>query len=341
MRTSIAAVSIASVMVALPAKAQEVRLRLHHFLPAAATIQSEFIEPWARRVEAESDNRIKIDIFPFMQLGGKPRSLIDQLRQGTVDIVGTRPGFTPDRFPKTEVFELPFLSATSEPTSKAFWEFYETNLIDEYRDFKVLATWVHGPSYLHVKGKGVRKIDEIKGLKLSFPTGFANRLIQRLGAIPVGLPPDAVPAALSKGILDGAVLPWEATMPGRIPEIANTHTIFSGGRGFATATFILAMNQSKFAALPDDLKAVIDKNSGIIVSAAAGSVMDAGGARARKAAVDRKNDIVTLDAAETERWQLVARIVEDNWVSEMTKKGFDAKVLIQQARDLVAKHSSR
>ena len=341
MRISIAAVMIASSLTAFPAKAQEVRLKLHHYLPAATTIQTEFIEPWARRVEAESDNRIKIDIFPYMQLGGKPPTLIDQVRRGTVDIVGTRPGFTPDRFPKTEVFELPFLSSSGEPTSKAFWELYENNLADEYREYKVLATWVNGPSYLHVKGKGVRKIDEIKGMKLSFPTGFANLLIQRLGAIPVGLAPDAVPAALSKGVIDGAVLPWEATTSGRIPEIATTHTEFSGGRAFVTSTHILAMNRSKFAALPEDLKAVINKNSGIIVSAAAGRVMDEGDAGARKVAVDRKNQIVVLDSAETERWQLVARILESNWVTEMTKKGHDAKALLQQARDLVAKHSSR
>lgn len=338
---SIAAALIASVLAAAPVNGQEFSLRLHHFMPGAATVATDFIEPWAQRIQAESGKRIKIDIHPAMQLGGKPTALIEQLREGVVDIVATRPGFTPDLFPKTEVFELPFLSVTGEPTSKALWEFYENYLTDEYRDYKVLATWVNGPAFLHMKGEGVRKIDEMKGLRLSWPTRLANRLMVRMGAIPVGLPQEAVPAALSRGVIDGAILPWAATASGRISEIVNAHTEFSGARSFSSSTFILAMNKSRYEGLPDDLKAVIDKNSGIIVSAEAGRATDAADGSARRIAVDRKNEIVILNEAETERWQLVAKVLEANWIAEMTEKGFDAKTLVQLARDLIAKHGSR
>ena len=87
-----------------PVSAQEVTLKLHQFLPAQATVPSQFLEPWARKVEKDSGGRIKIDLFPSMQLGGKPPALIDQARDGVVDLVWTLPGYTPGRFPKTEAF---------------------------------------------------------------------------------------------------------------------------------------------------------------------------------------------------------------------------------------------
>lgn len=341
MRTLIALALIVSALIAAPVRAQDVRLRLHHFLPPTAAIHTGFLEPWVQRIQEDSGDRLRVEIVPLMQLGGKPPDLINQLRDGVVDIVATRPGFSPERFPKTEVFELPFVSAAGEPTSKAFWELYETSLADEYRDYKVLATWVDGPTSLHLKGKTVRKIDEVRGLKLSFPNRFTNQFVLRLGAIPVGLPPASVPAALAQGVIDGAILPWNAVLSDGIVDAAGAHTEFSMDRAISTSTFVLAMNKGKYESLPDDLQAVIDKNSGIIISAAAGASVDAGGAQARKAALEKSNEIISLDSAETERWQLVARILEASWIAEMTEKGTDARALVQQARDLVAKHTSR
>ena len=40
------------------ASAQEVTLKVAHFLPAAAPAHALFMEPWARKVEADSGGRI-------------------------------------------------------------------------------------------------------------------------------------------------------------------------------------------------------------------------------------------------------------------------------------------
>lgn len=324
-----------------PASAQEVTLKLHQFLPAQATVPSQFLEPWARKVEKDSGGRIKIDLFPSMQLGGKPPALIDQARDGVVDLVWTLPGYTPGRFPKTEAFELPFMPTNGEETSKAFWEYYEKHLKDEYREFKIIATWVHGPGLLHVKGEGVRKLEDMKGLKLRGPTRVINQLLSTLGAVPIGMPVPAVPEALSKGVIDGTVIPWEVTKTLRVPELVKTHTQFSGDRALYTATFVLAMNRARYEGLPDDLKAVIDANSGLEVSGEAGRVMDEGDGPARQVAIDRNNDIITLNEQETERWRKAAKAVEEAWIAEMTAKGIDAKSLVQDAKDLVAKYSAK
>lgn len=340
MKTIHAAIaSLVALIAVTSASAQEVKLKMHHFLPAPATVPSKFLVPWAEKVEADSGGRIKIDVFPSMQLGGKPPALIDQAREGVVDLVWTLPGYTPGRFPKTEVFELPFMPTNGEQTSKALWEYFEKHLVDEYSDYKIVAAWVHGPGLLHVKGDGVGKLEDMKGLKLRGPTRVINQLLSTLGAVPIGMPVPAVPEALSKGVIDGTVIPWEVTKTLRVAELVNTHTQFSGDRALYTATFVLAMNRARYDSLPDDLKAVIDANSGLAVSGEAGRVMDAGDPPARQVAIDRKNKIVTLDDAETARWREAAKSVENDWIAEMTAKGLAAAELVADAKALVSKYA--
>ncbi len=104
--------ALAAPAVARPALAQaQVTLKLHHFLPPVSNPHQKFLKPWAEKVEAESGGKLKIEIFPSMQLGGTPPQLYDQARDGVVDIVWTLPGNTPGRFPSTEVFELPFTAS--------------------------------------------------------------------------------------------------------------------------------------------------------------------------------------------------------------------------------------
>jgi len=56
------------------AQAQEFRLKLHHFLSPLSHGHANMLVPWAKTIEEQSQGRIKIDIFPAMQLGGRPPS---------------------------------------------------------------------------------------------------------------------------------------------------------------------------------------------------------------------------------------------------------------------------
>lgn len=322
-----------------PALAQEVTLRVHHFLPAPAPVPKNFITPWAEKVMADSGGRIKVEVYPAMQLGGTPPSLFDQAKDGVVDIVWTLPGYTPGRFPGTEAFELPFMAAKAEPTSQAFWDFYEKYLTDEFKDVKPIAVHVHGPGLLHVKGEGVAKLEDMNGLKLRGPTRQTNALLGALGATPVGMPVPAMPEALSKGVIDGTVVPWEVTTPLKVAELVGSHTDFEGTRGLYTATFVFAMNKAKYDSLPDDLKKVIDANSGREMSKWVGRVMDEGDLPGIKAAEKAGNTIRKLPEAEVDRWKAAAEPVVEAWIAEVSAKGYDGKAMVEDAKAMIAKYA--
>jgi TRAP-type C4-dicarboxylate transport system substrate-binding protein len=321
------------------ADAQQVTLRLHQFLPAQAPIPKNFLAPWAKKVEADSKGRIKIELYPSLQLGGTPGQLYDQVKDGVIDLTWVPPGYTPGRFPKSETFELPFIASNGEKNSPAGWEFYEKHLKDEFKDVKIISVNTHGPGWIHAKGNGVRKLEDMKGLKLRGPSRIVNKLLETLGATPVGMPVTAMADALSKGVIDGTVVPWEVTTPLRIAELVNTHTGFSGNRSLYITFFIFAMNKAKYDSLPADLKKVIDDNSGAETSRLAGKAMDDGDAAGLAAAKRRGNTIITLDAAEVARWRKAAEPVIDGWAAEMKAKNIDAQALIRDARAAIAKYA--
>ena len=131
--------ALAALAMSTTAFAQEVTLRIHQMLPAQATIPAKAIEPWAAKVQEESGGRIKVELYPAMQLGGQPPELYDQAKDGVVDLIWTVLGYTPGRFPKSEVFELPFLITNGEDSSAAFYNYVMENSADEFAGVKVIA----------------------------------------------------------------------------------------------------------------------------------------------------------------------------------------------------------
>jgi len=128
-------------LLATGAVAQEVTLKLHQFLPAQANVPKLILDVWANNIEKDSGGRIKVDRFPSMQLGGAPPELMDQAIDGVADVIWTVVGYTPGRFPSTEVFELPFMVSDARAASYAYWKMFESHMKDaEFKDVHVLGT---------------------------------------------------------------------------------------------------------------------------------------------------------------------------------------------------------
>ncbi len=317
---------------------QTVTLRLHQFLPPSATIPARAIAPWAKKIEAESGGRIKVQLFHSMSMGGTPPQLFDQARNGVVDLTWTVLGYTPGRFNKSEVFELPFMSGQAEPASRAFHEYVEKFAADEFKDVKLLAAHTHGPGLFHTK-EPVTGLESLRGMKVRGGSRVISNMLAKLGATPVGMPVPAVTDALTKGTIAGTTIPWEVTPSLKIAELVKNHTTFAGPTGLFTQTFALVMNRASYDKLPADLKAVIDKNAGVETAAFFGRAMDDGDKAGLEVAKKAGNNIVTLDAAETQRWQTAAKAVEADWVKEVQGKNIDGAKLVSEARALIAKHS--
>jgi len=326
------AAAVVAALASTGAPAQEVTLKLHQFLPAQANVPALILDVWADTVEEASEGRIEIDRFPSMQLGGAPPDLMDQAIDGIADIVWTVVGYTPGRYPSTEVFELPFMVDDARAASCAYWNMFESHMADtEFAAVKILGTWVHGPGVLHTS-EPVETPADLQGMKIRGGSRLVNELLELSGATPVGMPVPAISESLSKGVIDGATIPWEVTTALKVPELVDFHTEFEGPALY-TLTFVLAMNTDAYDGLPDDLKAVVDDNSGLNLSIFAGGTMADADGPAREFAVENGNEILTV--TDTSEWETLVRPIYDTWVAGVAEEDIDGQALIDEAQALM------
>jgi TRAP-type transport system periplasmic protein len=198
---------------------------------------------------------------------------------------------------------------------------------------------VHDEGYIHTNVRQVKTLADFKGLKLRAPTRQTNKLLASLGASPVGMPVPAVPDAVSKGTIDGFLLPWEIMPALKLQEMVKFHTETDPSRpALYSAVFVFAMNQAKYDSLPADLKKVIDNNAGAQLSQQIGKVWDGSQAAGRKAAQERGNSFYTVPASELDNWVKASASLYDEWVSDMDKRGAPGRQMLTEARELLTKY---
>lgn len=335
--------SAATTLAAVPyiGRAQaSVTLKFSTFMAPQSNVWLSMHKAWMDKVEKDSGGRIKFEGYPAMQLGGTPVQLFDQTRDGVADVTWTLPGNNAGRFPRTEAFELPFTMSNAEAMSRAYWEYITTEARDEFREVQLLALHVHGPGVIHTADKQVKSVADLKGLKMRAPTRNVNRLLGHMGATPVGMPLPQIPDALSKGTINGCVIPWEVVPSVKVHELTKYHAEFNPlGGALYTTTFVMGMNKAKYDSLPPDLKRVIDANSGIDTSAWLGKTQSSNDPIGRKAAADRGNTIYTVDPTEAKTFRQAAEKVDDEWLEDMKKRNIDGVKALSKVRELIDKHT--
>ncbi|PID36501.1 MAG: C4-dicarboxylate ABC transporter [Rhodobacterales bacterium] len=318
------------------ALAQEVTLRFQHFVSPESANPKHFMQPWADKIEADSNGRLKIKLYPFMQLGGSAAEMYDQIADGIVDGGWVIPGYEPGRFPEAEALELPFMvTKSAEEASIAAWEYSQKYLMDDFQDVHVLAIHMHGPGLVHKTGPAIAEVEDFAGLKLRGPSRAATLLLEKLGAIPVGMPVPAFPESLALGVVDGGVITWEMSPSLKLDELTDSHTDVAGEKSLYNLYFIWAMNKDVYEGLDDELKAVIDANSGRMASAWAGRAHDTGDAEGKLVMEDAGNEIAELSAEETARIVALGDEVIAEWIEEMNGRGLDGAQMVKDARAAV------
>ena len=335
-----AAVGTALAGLSLGAAAQTINLKLHHFLGPKSPAHAQMLVPWSERVEKASGGRVKIEVFPSMALGGKPPQLINQARDGVVDLIWTVNGYTANLFPRSEVFELPFVHTNSATaTNLAMRAMYDQYLKPEYKGVHPLFLHVHAGQAIHMVDKEVRKPDDLKGMKMRIPTRTGAWIIEALGASPVGMPVPDLPQALSKKVVDGAFIPWEIIPPLKIQDVTDYQIEGPNRVRFGTTTFQVSMNQARWDSLPADLKKAFESQSGEAWVREVGQIWtkseDFGIGLATKAG----NKHIVLTDAELAAFREKLEPVVQRWVNEVKGQGIDGAALVKAARESIAKYS--
>ena len=335
--STLSAVAAPAVLRLARADAPQLTLKLHHSFSSVSSAHDKFLAPWARQVEAQSGGRIRIDLFPSMQLGGAPSQLFDQARDGIADIVWAMPSTTPGRFPKIEAWELPFVpSSRALVSSKAIDDYGRANLMDEFREVHPLSFSCSDRGVLHAN-RPVRILEDMKDLRLHVQTRFAGDAIRAMGAVGIPMPNAQLPLAITQHVVDGCIDPWDIMPALKLNDLLKTHTEFADA-SLSSTTFALVMNKASYDRLPRDLKDVIDANSGQSAAGAAGTMWDLQAKIVANSVAQRGDPITTLLPESVAHWRKATEPVINAWLKTVKDQKADGGKLLASAHALLIKY---
>jgi len=302
------------------AQAQTIELKLSHFVPPQHAFHKWAVE-WAKRIEDGSQGRLKITIYPNGQLVGPPNRQFDAARNGIVDIAFTLHGVTPGRYPMTELANLPFTwppeGALCSVMGKRMTELAPQYLAQEHTGLHILFMAMANPIVIYSKVP-IRKVDDFKGLKIRYASITNKNMLEALGATTLLIPPPEAQDALAKGIAQGATFPHEAGLAYDLAAVVK----YAIEPPLASATFAVVMNPAKYNSLPADLKALIDKESGVTGAVSFGKAWEAQEKLARETQITKKGlEIITLPDGEVAKIKQIGKAQTQDAVAALEKQG--------------------
>lgn len=323
-----------AILASIPAHAADYTLRFAHHFPAVSAPHKEIFQKWADKVEKESGGRIEVEIYPASTLA-KPPAQYDAVSRGIADITATIQGYTANRFPLTQIVELPGLAQNAAQGSCIIQGLYDEGLIDqEYKKTHPLFLFTHGAGHIHTTNKPIQVPSDLEGLRIRRPSAVVASMLEGLGAQPVGMPAPEAYQATQRGVIDGVSLPWEGQLVFRLNELTPYHTEVGG---LYALSFVVTMNKATYMRMPKDLQAVLDNNSGKVWSDIAASVFDKLDAKGRQQAVDNGDKIIVIDGGvENPDWKPVLDKATEAYLASLEKKGLPAREVYARAKSLAS-----
>ncbi|PVB62418.1 TRAP transporter substrate-binding protein [Labrenzia sp. 011] len=331
--------ALASVMAVFPlcgATAQDkIRIKLAHFLPTANGMHSDFMEPWARDLEACTDGQVEVTIYPGGTQLGNIAKLHDEVRAGIVDIAHGLHGIPGGRFERTRIIDLPFTAASADAATRTLWELYPDYLAGEYDGLKVLALHAHNPGQIHTTDKRVETIDDLKGLRLRFPSGAVKSMLEALGATPQGMPPGAVYENAQKGVIDGAAFTWDTMASFKLAEVMKHHL---DAKAYVVSFWFTA-NRKAYESWPQNVRDCVDQLSGDNLIPKFGDWWIAWDKAGLDAVAGDDHEIITLDDEQRAEWAAELEPMIDAYLADLEDKGIEnAREIHDKMKETAARY---
>lgn len=312
------------------ASAKPVELILGHSFPPIH-IHQHMIEPFAKEVEEKTEGRVKFTLHTGGSLVS-PANAYESVVNGVVDATWTLQGYTPGRFPLTEVIEMPYLFTSAEEATKVLWKLYEQNpaLQQEYADVKLLALWAHDTGHIYTSEKPVRTMEDLKGLRLRFPGPMQGQILEAYGATPVGMSAPEMYDSIDRGVLDGVAIGQSGVKSFRLEEVVK----YMAESHFYVAPMVMAMNWDAWNRISPQDQQIIEGLIGERLSMIAARDYDAENQLALDLLKAANVEIYQIPDDEIARWKEAAAPVIQNWIANTEKAGLPGRALYDQMMQL-------
>jgi tripartite ATP-independent transporter DctP family solute receptor len=169
----------------------------------------EAVVRMGKKLEAATNGRISIQMYPSMQLGGE-KEMIEQAQVGALQIARISVGPMGPLVPEMNVFNLPFIFRDNAHMEKVIDGPIGDELLKKLSDHPTAnligLCWMNaGTRNVYNSKKPIAKVDDLKGLKIRM---MGNPLfvdtMNALGGNGVAMGFDQLINAMQTGVVDGA-----------------------------------------------------------------------------------------------------------------------------------------
>ncbi len=288
---------------------------------------------WAKEIEARTQGKVKINVFPAGTLTSAPECY-DGVVKGISDIGMSCFAYTRGRFPTMEAVDLPLGYPNGKIATETANDFYQQMKPKELDDVHVLYLHAHGPGLLHTQ-KPVTTLEDLKGMKIR-STGLSAKVVESLGGVAVAMPQGETYEALQKGVVEGTFAPIETLKGWKQAEVID-YTTDCNTIGYTTAMFVV-MNKDKWNKLPENIQDIFTEvgQEWIGVHGEAWDTADKEGLAYTQ---EVGNEILTLSQAEAQKWKDAVQTVIDDYITAANAKEINGAQVVALLQELIEKKS--
>ena len=305
-----------------PALAQNIELKLAHFMPTMHIQHKTAFVPFSNKIAEITGGKLTVKIYPGGTLGN-PKTMVDSISKGITDIGFVLPNYVPGRFPRTSVFELPLIFEDSVHLTKVMYDLYDRYFFEDFKAFKVLWFLSSPLSQLHTIKKPILTVADFKGKRIRSSGVIESQTIKKLGGNPVSMPISELSIALQKGVVDAAVTPYAALKSFKLIDLTKHITKIN----HSGTLMVILMNKKKWNSLPDYAKKAIDQvaNRDFGLKAAGAYVQE----DLDNIAMGKAKGIQFHDLSDAEMTAMRNRISDlwENWVDKYKKRFASQEIL--------------
>jgi TRAP-type C4-dicarboxylate transport system substrate-binding protein len=322
------------VLSAQPATAAEpITLKLADSLPATHYISVEAAQYFMDRATELSGEKIKFEYYPAQQLG-KTKDLLRLTQSGVTDIGYLPVGSMPDQLPLSGVGGLPGLYNSACQGSYGISELTREGFLAEaeYKPagVRVLFGIALVPYKALTSEKKIDSLDDISGVKLRTSSSAQDETVRALGGVPVRIPAPELYQAMTRGTVDGFLLPFASAKSYDLHTTETTKYAFTG-ISFGSATAVWTISESKWNQLPADVqKALLE--AGQQAEKHFCEYLDAGEANFRKLIEEGGVEVSSVSGAAVTDWQNKFAGIKADWAGKLDAAGKPGSKTLEAAQ---------
>ncbi len=277
--------------------------------------------PWMQEVNDKTQGRLKITYFTPNTICPEAE-VLDSVATGGVDMAGSTVTRNAGRILVGELGQMPLISRHPRSTAMAWYDVmtkYPQHFPEFQKDITLLCTWASALTEINTTKKPVRKLEDLKGLKIIGWNPVSLDIIRHLGAIPMMQSNADTYLALERGMADGVLCPLAPLRSQKLTDILRYHTMCD----LHITPFWGGINTKTFQALPPDIRKVLVESTGLEFSGIVGqSLEDATDEDLEWIRKEGKAEIITLSDAELARWGKATEPMVEATIKKLSASGF-------------------